>query len=144
MILHIGQIHLVHLRICKYFTDDSSVNFHDKVFLHFLPKFRKKWRKNLSWKFMDESSVKYLWIRKWTRWIRPIWQNIELRISYDSYMNTSTIGTCIYKIKWQMTWESEVWTLSSTLVMISSDKEKPRISNLHFIAPMNSTLNIEK
>ena len=28
-----GQIHLPHLRIHKYFTNDSSVNFHDKVFL---------------------------------------------------------------------------------------------------------------
>ena len=69
--LYYGRIHLVHLRIHKYLTDDPSVNFHDKFFLHFLLKFRKKWRKNLSWKFMDESSVKYLQIRKWTRWIRP-------------------------------------------------------------------------
>ena len=67
-----GQIHLPHLRICKYFMDDSSVNFHDKVFLHFLQKFGKKWRKTLSWKFMDESSVKYLWIHKWGRWIQPM------------------------------------------------------------------------
>ena len=59
-----GRIHLVHLRIHKYLTDDSTVNFHDKFFLHFLLKFRKKWRKNLSWKFIDESSVKYLRIRK--------------------------------------------------------------------------------
>ena len=66
-----GRIHLVHLWICKYFTDDSSINFHDKFFLYFLLKFSKKWRKNLPWKFTDESSVKYLRIRKWTRWIRP-------------------------------------------------------------------------
>ena len=32
----------------------------------------KKWRIILSWKFTDESSIKYLWIRKWTRWIRPL------------------------------------------------------------------------
>ena len=51
--------------------DDSSVNFHDKVFLHFLPNFFKKWRKILSWKFTDELSVKYLRIHKWGRWIRP-------------------------------------------------------------------------
>ena len=38
-ILYIGQIHPPHLRIHKYFTDNSSVNFHDKVFLHFLPFF---------------------------------------------------------------------------------------------------------
>ena len=31
----IGQIHLVHLQIRKYFTNDSSVNFNDKFFLHF-------------------------------------------------------------------------------------------------------------
>ena len=30
-----------------------------------------KWRKTLSWKFTDESSIKYLWIHKWGRWIRP-------------------------------------------------------------------------
>ena len=29
-------------------TDDSSVNFHDKFFLHFLVNFSKKWSKNLS------------------------------------------------------------------------------------------------
>ena len=40
-----GWIHLVHLWICKYFMDDSSVNFHDKFFLHFLLNFSKKWRK---------------------------------------------------------------------------------------------------
>ena len=68
----IGQIHLPHLWICKYFMDDSSINFHDNVFLHFLPNIFKKWRKTLSWKFMDESSVKYLRICKWGRWIRPM------------------------------------------------------------------------
>ena len=55
-------------------TDDSSVKFPWQApFLHFLLKFRKKWRKNLSWKFMDELSVKYLRIRKWTRWIWPMY-----------------------------------------------------------------------
>ena len=44
---YLGRIHLVHLQIHKYFTDDSSVNFHDKVFLHFLLKFRKKMKKKL-------------------------------------------------------------------------------------------------
>ena len=68
----IGRIHLLHLQIHKYFTDDSSVNFHDKVFLRFLPNFFKKWRKTLSWKFTDESSVKLLWIRKWGRRIRQL------------------------------------------------------------------------
>ena len=29
------RIHLPHLRIRKYFMDDSSVNFQEKVFLHF-------------------------------------------------------------------------------------------------------------
>ena len=48
-----------------------SINFHDKVFLYFLKKNGKKWRKNLSWKFTDELSIKYLWIHKWGRWIRP-------------------------------------------------------------------------
>ena len=38
---HYGQIHLVHLWIHKYLMDYSSVNFHDKFFLHFLLKFRK-------------------------------------------------------------------------------------------------------
>ena len=70
-----GRIYLVHLRICKYFTDNSSVNFHDKFFLHFLLKFSKKWRKNLSWKFTDESSIKYLRIRNWTRWINSALAN---------------------------------------------------------------------
>ena len=60
--------------------DDSSVNFHDKFFLNFFLNFSKKWRKNLSWKFMDESSVKYLWIDKWGRWIRPM-SYIEPEIS---------------------------------------------------------------
>ena len=69
--LHYGRIHLVHLRSLKYFTDDSSVNFHDKFCLHFVVNFSKKWRKNLSWKFTDESSIKYLRVCKWTRWIWP-------------------------------------------------------------------------
>ena len=34
--LDLGRIHLVHLRIHKYFTDDPSINFHDVFFLHFL------------------------------------------------------------------------------------------------------------
>ena len=38
----LGRIQLVHLQIRKYFTDDSSVNFHDKFFLHFLLKLTKK------------------------------------------------------------------------------------------------------
>ena len=38
----IGRIHLPHLWIRKYFMDDSSINFHDKVFLHFFQKFGKK------------------------------------------------------------------------------------------------------
>ena len=39
----IGRIHLIDLRIHKYFMDDSSVNFHYyKFFLHFLLKFTKK------------------------------------------------------------------------------------------------------
>ena len=37
--------------------DDSSIIFHGKVFLHFLRKFGKKWRKTLTWK-TDESSIK--------------------------------------------------------------------------------------
>ena len=49
----------------------THINFHDKVFLRFLPNFCKKWRKTLSWKFMDESSVKYLRIGRWGRWIQP-------------------------------------------------------------------------
>ena len=72
LILALGQIHLPHLQIRKFFTDDSSIYFHGKVFLHLLQKFGKKWRKNVSWKFMDESSIKYLQIHKWTRWIRNI------------------------------------------------------------------------
>ena len=39
--------------------DDSSVNFHDKFFLHFLLKFSRKWRKTLSWKFTDELSITF-------------------------------------------------------------------------------------
>ena len=73
-----GWIHLVHLQIHKYFTDDSSVNFHDKFFLHFLKKISKQWRKTLSCKYTDESSVKYLRIHKWTRWIRPMKMQLEL------------------------------------------------------------------
>ena len=42
-----GRIHLVHLRIRKYLMDDSSVNFYDKFFLHFLLNFRKKMMKKL-------------------------------------------------------------------------------------------------
>ena len=56
----LGRIHLPHIRILKYFMDDLSINFHDKVFLHFLSKFGKKRRKTMSWKFTDESSVRYL------------------------------------------------------------------------------------
>ena len=28
-------------------------------------------KKNLVWQFMDESSIKYLWIRKWGGWFQP-------------------------------------------------------------------------
>ena len=54
-----------------YFMDDSSTHFHDKVFFHFLKINGKKWRKILSWKFMDKSSINYLWICKWGKWIGP-------------------------------------------------------------------------
>ena len=60
--------------ICEYSLHTSWIKpwqIKDKFFLHFLLNFSKKWRKNLSWKFTDESSIKYLRIRKWTRWIRP-------------------------------------------------------------------------
>ena len=40
-LLGMSQIHLPHLRIRKYFTKNSSVNFHDKVFLHILPNLAK-------------------------------------------------------------------------------------------------------
>ena len=63
----IGRIHLPHLQINKYFTDDSSINFHDNFFLPLLLNYSKKWRKIMSWKFMDESSLKYLWICKYFR-----------------------------------------------------------------------------
>ena len=62
--------------------DDSSVNFHDKILLNFLLKFRKKWTKNLSWKFTYELSVKYLRICKWTRWIWPLssfWIGLKIK-----------------------------------------------------------------
>ena len=36
------KIHLPILWIHNYFTDDSSINFHDKVFLHFLKECGKK------------------------------------------------------------------------------------------------------
>ena len=74
-----GRIHLPHLWICKYFTDDSSINFHDKVFLRFLKKFGKKWRKNLSWKFTEEWLHDYLkgWNQSFFEIIsaicRPLW-----------------------------------------------------------------------
>ena len=42
-----------------------------RFFFIFCQFFFKKWRKTLSWKFMDESSIKYLRIHKWDRWIRP-------------------------------------------------------------------------
>ena len=62
--------------------DYSSINFHDNFCLHFLLNFSKKWRKMSSWKFTDELSVKYLWIHKWTRWIRPkrpyLWKTLQL------------------------------------------------------------------
>ena len=61
-----------YLWIRKYFTDNSSVNLHDKVFFIFCQFFEKTWRKTLSWKFMDESSIKYLQIHKWGRWIWPM------------------------------------------------------------------------
>ena len=41
------------------------------LFFIFCQIIAKKWRKNTSWKVTDESSVNYLQIRKWTRWIRP-------------------------------------------------------------------------
>ena len=61
---YLGWIHLPHLRIRKIFTDNSSVFF---IFCKNLAKNEK----TMSWKFTDESSVKYLPISKWGRWIRP-------------------------------------------------------------------------
>ena len=37
----LGRIHLPQLQIHKYFTDDSSINVHDKVFLHFFTNLAK-------------------------------------------------------------------------------------------------------
>ena len=50
-----------------------------RFFFIFCRFFFKKWKKTLSWKFTDESSIKYLWIRKWGKWIWPrylqMWKN---------------------------------------------------------------------
>ena len=107
------RIHLVHLQISKYFMDDSSVNFHDKFFLHFLLKFRKKWRKNLSWKFMEELSVsvKYVWIHKWTWWIRPKYRKY-LDEKADMCPNSMLSHNFFYVI-----W----WPLSKSLLCCRSD-----------------------
>ena len=39
---HHGRIHLLYLRIHKYFMDDPSVNFHDKFFPLFFSEFLAK------------------------------------------------------------------------------------------------------
>ena len=49
-------------------------------FFIYWKKFGKKLRKPLSWKFTDELSVKYLWICKWGRWIRPKSENFDNKI----------------------------------------------------------------
>ena len=57
-----GWIHLDH------FTDDSSVISMTSFVSIFCWYLAKNEEKNLPW-FTDESSIKYLWIRKRTRWI---------------------------------------------------------------------------
>ena len=39
--LGLGRIHLAHLQICKYFMDDSSVNFQTRFFFIFRQIFAK-------------------------------------------------------------------------------------------------------
>ena len=41
LILAFGRIHLPHLQICKYFMDDSSVNFQTRFFFIFRQIFAK-------------------------------------------------------------------------------------------------------
>ena len=99
-----GWIHLPHLQIHKYFMDDSFINFHEKFFLHFLPNFSKRWRKTLPWKIMDETSVKYLQVHKWDRWICPKAKiNVFLIVSPHS---TGSFRTLIlaFEAKYEVRW----------------------------------------
>ena len=56
--------------LCTLRTTNLSISM-TMFFFIFWKKFGKKWRKTLSWKLTNGSSVKYLWIRKWGRWIWP-------------------------------------------------------------------------
>ena len=71
ILLCMGLIHLPHLRIHKYFMDDSLVYFTRQGFPSLFANFFQKQKKSLSWKITDVSSVKYLRICKWGRWICP-------------------------------------------------------------------------
>ena len=64
MCIHNGRIHLPHLRIRKYFMDESAINFCTRFFFILCAKIWQKIKKNHVQKFTDESSIKYLWIRK--------------------------------------------------------------------------------
>ena len=104
LIFFIGWIHLVHLQIRKYFTDNSSLNFHDNVRLHFLKKFGKKWRKTLSWKFTDVSSVKYLRIHKLGSWIRTKYKS-TLTPKFSKNFSLNICSTWVtYSSSWNFSW----------------------------------------
>ena len=88
------------LFLCGVFSTSQRIIV--QILLEFLLKFRKKLRKNLLWKFMDEFSVKYLWIRKWTRWIRPMsvqyWANSNYWITQllcNSICTIFNISLCL-------------------------------------------------
>ena len=69
-----GQIHLPDA--FTYGSISTLRTTHLKIswqgFSSLFAKFLQKMKKNLVQKFTDESSVKYLWIYKWGRWIQPM------------------------------------------------------------------------
>ena len=69
----IGWIHLGHLRIHKYFTDDSSVNFHDMVFHHFFEKSFQFHYRHRIWADDQALSTMYVHMRGGTLLSSKLW-----------------------------------------------------------------------
>ena len=77
-----------------------------------------KMKKTFSWKFTDELSIKYLWIRKWGRWIRPIilkpgktfiefWHSVTGRLAAELTIN-ETISYLLDNL-WLIATKITIW-----------------------------------
>ena len=97
---------MVHLQIRKHFTDDSSVNFYDKFFLHFLLNFRKKMMKKLVMEI-------YRWVVR--KVLTDLWVD-QVNSAYVNKYDAQLVRTIMLELTKSYVWYGptyKIWKLSS-------------------------------